>query len=113
MIGNILCVAGFNVAGVMVTKYASAAQRSTIDSCRTLTIWIIMISVGKEKFIMGELLGFVLLVLGTLIYNEIIEIPIEFFNRYTKRNIAAREAAQNQEKKLEKPSFEENTLFST
>ena len=32
---------------------------------------------GKEKFIWGELLGFILLVLGTLIYNEIIEIPIE------------------------------------
>ena len=85
---NLLCVALFNLSGVMITKYTSAAQRSTIDSCRTLVIWFVFILMGKEKFIIGELFGFILLVSGTLVYNEIIEVPISFLNVNTKRNLA-------------------------
>lgn len=89
-IGALMFVALFNAFGVMITKYASAAQRATIDSCRTLTIWMIFISIGKEKFMVGELAGFVLLATGTLIYNEILEVPIDAFRRNTKRNLAIR-----------------------
>jgi len=74
----------FNALGVTITKYASAAQRATIDTCRTLTIWMVLIGLGKEKFMIGELLGFVLLALGTLVYNEIIELPIESLSKNTK-----------------------------
>jgi len=73
----------------MITKHASAAQRSTVDTCRTLVIWLFFLSLGKEKFLVGELVGFFLLVLGTLVYNEIIEIPLMNYN--TKSNIAKRE----------------------
>jgi len=88
---NIFTIAGFNLTGVMITKYASAAQRSTVDTCRTLIIWCVFLALGKEKFIVGELFGFFLLVLGTLVYNEIIEIPLTFMYRNTKRNIKMRE----------------------
>jgi len=50
---NVLTIAGFNYTGVMITKYASAAQRSTIDTCRTLVIWAVFLSLGKEKFLPG------------------------------------------------------------
>jgi hypothetical protein len=50
---NILTIAGFNVTGVMITKYASAAQRSTIDTCRTMVIWAVFLLLGKEKFLAG------------------------------------------------------------
>lgn len=75
----------------MITKYSSAAQRATIDTCRTLIIWFVFLCIGSEKFLVGELFGFALLVLGTLVYNEIIEVPIDFLSRNTKRNIKARE----------------------
>lgn len=75
----------------MITKYASAAQRSTVDTCRTLIIWCVFLALGKEKFLVGELFGFALLVLGTLVYNEIIEMPINFMSKNTKRNIQKRE----------------------
>lgn len=88
---NIITIAGFNVTGVMITKYASAAQRSTVDTCRTLVIWCVFLALGKEKFLIGELFGFFLLVLGTLVYNEIIEIPLAFMNRNTKSSLAKRE----------------------
>lgn len=82
---NIINTAGYNVTGVMITKYASASQRSTIDTCRTLIIWCVFLIVGTEKFLIGELFGFALLVLGTLVYNEIIEVSLDFMNRNTKR----------------------------
>ena len=84
---NLFTIAGFNVTGVMITKYASAAQRSTVDTSRTLIIWIVFIFTGSEHFLWGEMFGFVLLVIGTLVYNEIIEIPIKFMNYNTKANI--------------------------
>lgn len=54
---------------------------------------------GKEKFLVGELFGFFLLVLGTLIYNEIIEVPLTFMYRNTKRNILKREEIMNSKQK--------------
>jgi len=75
----------------MITKYASAAQRSTVDTSRTLVIWLVFIFMGTEQFLVGELAGFVLLVLGTLVYNEIIELPFAFMNHNTKANIEKRE----------------------
>jgi len=74
----------------MITKYASAAQRSTVDTCRTLVIWCVFLAAGKEHFLFGELIGFFVLVLGTLVYNEIIEIPIDFMSKNTKRNLESK-----------------------
>ena len=84
---NALSFAGFNYTGIMITQYASAAQRSTIDVCRALLVWAFFLALGKEKFIPGQLVGFVILVFGTLVYNEIIEVPFDFMNYMTKRNI--------------------------
>jgi len=39
---------------------------------------------GWEKFIWLELIGFVLLVSGTLIFNEIVVVPWEWFSKNTK-----------------------------
>lgn len=75
----------------MITKYASAAQRSTIDTCRTMIIWAVFLALGKEKFLAGQLAGFAILLFGTLVYNEIVEVPIGFMNYYTKANIELRE----------------------
>jgi len=96
----------------MITKYASAAQRSTVDTCRTLIIWCVFLALGKEKFLVGELFGFALLVLGTLVYNEIIEMPINFMSKNTKRNIQKREQeeiAKNSGKKSAERSGSEGT----
>ena len=83
-LGTIFSIAGFNALGVAVTKYASAAQRSTIDTSRTLLIWVVFLikpGKGHERFIWLELVGFVLLVIGTLLFNEIIVIPLLGFNQ--------------------------------
>jgi len=83
----------------MITKYASAAQRSTVDTSRTLVIWVVFLIMGTEQFIWAELFGFALLVAGTLVYNEIVVVPISFMNRNTKENMAKREAEEASRKK--------------
>lgn len=90
-IGIIVSISSFNACGVSITKYASAAQRSTIDTCRTLFIWVISLLVGSETFNWGELFAFFLLVFGTMVYNEIIIVPIDFMRRNTTQYRLARE----------------------
>ena len=90
-IGIIVSIGCFNATGVAITKYASAAQRSTVDTCRTLIIWLVSLLIGWEKFYWQELIGFLLLVMGTLVYNEIFILPCEILNKNTKLNIIKRE----------------------
>ena len=91
-VGIICSISLFNVFGISTTKFASAAQRSTIDTSRTVLIWICSCSFLGEKFQPWSIIGFVLLIAGTLIYNEIIEVPCLGFNEWTKKAIKARKA---------------------
>jgi len=61
--------------GLAVTKSVSATARSTIDTCRTLGIWVVSLSLGWEKFQGLQILGFVLLVYGTFVFNGIMNLP--------------------------------------
>jgi len=58
----------------------SAAARSTIDSCRTLGIWLVSLGLGWEKFRWGQVIGFGILVYGTFVFNEIARFPFLDFN---------------------------------
>lgn len=88
--GIICSISCFNVFGIATTKYASAAQRSTIDTSRTILIWICSCAFLGEAFLPLSMIGFVMLAFGTLMYNEIFELPFWGFNEWTKRAIAAR-----------------------
>ena len=84
-----LSIACFNAFGVAVTKNASAAQRSTIDTSRTVLIWIFFMVVPIygdyfESFKVLQLFGFLFLVFGTLVFNEILVLPCLKFDRYTR-----------------------------
>lgn len=93
-IGIICSISCFNATGVAITKYASAAQRSTVDTCRTLLIWVISLMLKQETFDVplsfGQVAGFVALVVGTLIYNEIWVLPCASLNRNTKAKLEGR-----------------------
>lgn len=87
----------FNAFGVAVTKNASSAQRATIDTSRTLFIWIFFLIVSvngkREDFYWLQLFGFILLVIGTLVFNEIVIVPVLGFDRYTKKALAVEDSA--------------------
>lgn len=74
--GMICSIAFFNYSGVSVTKELSATTRMVLDSVRTLTIWIYGMLVGWETFKYLQVIGFVLLLSGTFIYNDLIIAPV-------------------------------------
>lgn len=59
-------IAAFNFAGLAVTKTISATARSLLDCCRTVGIWICSLLLGWEQLAPLQILGFALLVYGTL-----------------------------------------------
>ncbi|OBT42214.1 hypothetical protein VE00_06855 [Pseudogymnoascus sp. WSF 3629] len=74
-----ISIGGFNFFGLSVTRSVSATSRSTIDTCRTLFIWIVSLSLGWERLGPTTLLqvaGFCLLVYGTFLFNGIVQPPL-------------------------------------
>eukprot|EP00050_Salpingoeca_kvevrii_P007216 m.294595 g.294595 ORF g.294595 m.294595 type:complete len:375 (-) comp13028_c0_seq1:400-1524(-) len=74
--GTIVSIAFFNYSGISVTKQMSATTRMVLDSVRTLTIWVYGLAVSWEVFSYFQVIGFVLLLTGTFVYNEILIVPI-------------------------------------
>ncbi|KAI8916293.1 hypothetical protein EDD86DRAFT_186000 [Gorgonomyces haynaldii] len=68
-------IAIFNWTGLTVTRHISATARSTIDTCRTLFIWMASLGLGWETFKYLQVPGFLLLIYGTLTFNDVIPPP--------------------------------------
>ncbi|KAF8696523.1 Nucleotide-sugar transporter, partial [Rhizoctonia solani] len=72
-------IASFNYFGLSVTRSISATARSTIDTCRTLGIWIGSVMLGWEKIkwpgSVPQFIGFGLLVYGTFLFNGLVSPP--------------------------------------
>ena len=79
-----ISIGGFNFFGLSVTRSVSATARSTIDTCRTLFIWIVSLGLGWESFKWLQILGFALLVYGTFLFNEIVRPPLKVCVRRQK-----------------------------
>ena len=69
-----ISIAFYNFFGLSVTRHVSANSRSLTDTCRTLSIWLVSLGLGWEKFVWPvsilQVLGFGLLVY--VISNELI-----------------------------------------
>lgn len=74
-VGSIFSIAFFNWSGVSVTMTASAVARSTIDVSRTAIIWTVELALRWNAFSWMQLVGFAVLIVGTLTYNAIIRLP--------------------------------------
>ena len=79
-------------AQVMITKYASAAHLSTIITARIVIVWIYSCIAGLETFLPLQIIGFIILVSGILVYNEILVVPISYMSDhiYKKREIKSK-----------------------
>ena len=82
---SILSIMIFNVTGLYLTKKVSSIFRIIIDSIRTISVWILSIFWGFEHFFwkafLIQALGFILLIIGNLVYNEIIEVKVFGFHK--------------------------------
>ena len=70
-----ISIGGFNFFGLSVTRTISATSRSTIDTCRTLFIWIVSLALHWETFKWLQIIGFILLVYGTFLFNDLVAAP--------------------------------------
>lgn len=69
LLGNTVSIAFFNFAGISVTKEISATTRMVLDSLRTLVIWVVSLALQWETFHGLQVLGFIVLLFGTALYN--------------------------------------------
>lgn len=69
---SVVSIAAFNYFGIKVTKRLSGAARATIDACRTLFVWVFAVLVGWERLHALQIVGFVVLIAGTSVYNELL-----------------------------------------
>jgi len=75
ILGTIFSIAFFNYAGQTVTKELSATNRMVLDSVRTLVIWLFSISIGWQKFQYLQVIGFIILLTGMSLYNDLLIMP--------------------------------------
>ena len=79
----LVSIAIFNVLGMKVSKHLSSVHRTLIDSSRSVVVWLVELAffyIGNSS-VYGtpltknswlQFLGFSILLLGTLVYNEIL-----------------------------------------
>lgn len=84
----------FNFVGITISKVLSSPARAVLDTIRTIVVWLFFIfpivdKCHREQFQVLQLIGFIFLILGTIIYNEILPIPILGFDKYLKKNLVA------------------------
>jgi len=72
---TMMSIAFFNFAGISVTKEMNATTRMVLDSVRTLVIWGVSLGIGWQTFHFLQLIGFVILVVGMCVYNDLIIVP--------------------------------------
>lgn len=74
--GTIVSIAFFNFAGLSVTKEMSATTRMVLDSVRTFVIWIVSLALRWQDFSWLQLVGFIILLIGMCLYNDVILRPL-------------------------------------
>ena len=114
----IVSIALYNIVGINLTKLVSSTARAVVDTVRTVFIWLFFLIWGpvpgtKEHFYPLQLFGFLLLVFGTLVYNEILTIPWFKLDYYTRDNIAKREKEKKALEENQSPDEKERLYLST
>jgi len=106
---NSLSIALFNAFGITITKVSSAAYRMVLDSMRTLTVWVIGLAFAGEYFHWLQVCGFVLLAVGTMLYNEGVRLPC---SGLYPTDAQREEEKAAQEARRVRPALEENLMSS-
>ncbi|CAH0514805.1 unnamed protein product [Peronospora belbahrii] len=101
ILAYIVAVGTLNVTGNYVTKHLSAVMRSITETLRTLGVWIVslivyyvmqwqdMTSPGEQwtTYSWLELLGFVMMVYGTLAYKQLVRLPVSSLYAAEQHNL--------------------------
>ncbi|ELR16647.1 uncharacterized protein ACA1_088940 [Acanthamoeba castellanii str. Neff] len=85
-----LSIAFYNFTSLSVAKSLTTVHRTFIDACRTLCVWGIQLVIyyafnhtslgeGWGHYSYIQLIGFVLLISGTLVYNSVVKLPFLYY----------------------------------
>ena len=114
VITHVISIALYNFVGINLTQLVSSTARAIVDTVRTVFVWLfflipspIRVEGGEEEFHVLQFFGFILLIAGTLIYNEIVELKFWNLDYYTRRQIAKRETGNTEPVE----ESEENRLY--
>ena len=108
----VLSIAFFNFSGLTISKNVSSTSRTIVDTLRTIVIWTFFLTIPfvpedtKETFSWLQLLGFSILILGSVIYNEILVLPFWGFADNTKEARKKREKRDMLEKEIKEKTQE-------
>jgi hypothetical protein len=76
---------GLHLCSIYVINEASANEYSSVINSSILLVWIVSIFMGVEIFSWAFLFSFAVLVIGTLIYNEIWVLPCGLMKNNTEK----------------------------
>lgn len=113
-ISYFLSSALLNYTGITLTKIASAASRAFTDTIRTVLIWCFFLLpivnlCNREHFNIVQFTGFLFLIAGTLINNEIVILPFGKKGEETSKEL--KEEEYGNEKYIENNNDEKNKLL--
>ena len=94
---------------MMIVKHGSAAQKTMADILRPMFIWIFFMTVKvydfkkdqwfyDEEFSWLQLGGYIIIIAGVVVYNEILVIPFWKFDKNTALAIEERNASKVHDK---------------
>merc|ERR1719382_1099398 len=94
-----LSIAFYNFTGMQICRKLSAVTRCLVDSMRTAVVWGLQLALYYywspqyghpwTDYSYLQLLGFLLLVLGTLVYNGVVKVPALNY-RFSKFEVPAK-----------------------
>lgn len=94
LICSVIFIAGYNGFGITITKHMSATSRTTLKQTKIVLVWIFFLiypKEGHESFKYLQLIGFIVLVTGIVLYNEILVIPFFGFDKSTVKALEEKE----------------------
>ena len=84
----------FNISGINLMEYSSSAARAVLDNLRTILIWFYFLLIPQssnyeeleESFKFLQLFGFILIIIGNMIYNQLLDIKYLGLSKFSKTN---------------------------
>jgi drug/metabolite transporter (DMT)-like permease len=123
VIAYCLSIAFYNFFGLSVAKRLTTVHRTLIDACRMILVWGTQIAIyylittlyGEKwhSFSWVQLIGFGLLVIGTLIYNAVIRMPCSTYPSATQQAKENASIGEKEAKPLLLNMFPESPYVST
>jgi hypothetical protein len=109
----VVSIALYNLVGIKLIELVSSIHRVVVDEARTVFIWLFFIRFEPvngthEDFHYLQLVGYIFIIFGTIIYNEILVIP---FCNLDYNTIVRRE--EREIKKAEEEEENEKLCIST